>query len=1067
MYISENELLLKWQIRKRTCRLTSYLRRINGLQVVSMIVCSLMIGFILGYDQSTSKKEPELNITHKLMSTKVGLIRFGPQKTALELLGLVRKTKQISMQSLVEEYGHFASLLTDNANLDKLFLMSKESKARFHRRIIQKILQKQLEPHKDVTFTWVTAGDVRAGGFGNDPQNSYTSVLHETTRHAFQAVGLEFIAQNRAIRSAPSGPILALCMKTIYGSNIDILNWDFSLTDNSLDYQTALWAARATIHPTRPLLMMLDTSEKSRWKKMFEVDGKLGVAMLDTLGIRRFVSKQLPDSTRITHPEQLPPALQYFQCDGSIEGNTSKSTICRKNKFLPNENCELKKYQSEWNFGWKDHRLKGRMFGLFLIQLLHDALMELDTVAREFSYLSIESQQQSLLKHYEKLDEQDMFVIDNAASSSDVLGLHAQGLSDLIVPLLQREAMCWLPETMIVGAENSKSLNTRMLIFNSNLRSDQNKVISGDKFMLAIPNVNQTVEEKFTSNGLTTAEKSSFYVNYSRGKHFMIQNKIRKKPSDNTMKARKVVTKSAYVRRTFSDSFGGNGLIYNQSNTLFTAISLTNALVSEDQRGISQEQPSFVEVQKQHLEPSVNAKSKMIPESQGSSRVLLQHISAVVDVSTPPGTDTLELEKNTRGVEGNSLLFSDSNSIAIENEGLETVRVLARSELDAANSVDATIVSQKFPLTLVAKNTTINMETIVINSGGSSSLDSNIDDTVVNNEGLEIKTIPAMSEVDAASSIGAIISNEQLPVHLVTENATINAETTIMSNRGRFSLPSNAGDTFIDSQGSKTAAAAAAAMSEVDPANSVDVPNVNKQLPVSSGTENTTINTENTTISTEGKFPSHSNTTIAEIRPAMMLVPVTSDIGTSNSEETAIVTEQLPVFSGGDNATFNMEISALSSEGNFSLDSNNGVTSDEDERPETISKECEKITFPKAAVITEIMEGSKTFEIDLRTRDSAFLAACLKVCSAEKCMKPTFQDGDNVIKLFDDFVSIAIDGLPAYLSREIDSCYFLGGGGRRGGEQNDILWEVSNKISINFRIKGEGMVLKIFSILVF
>mmetsp|Transcript_27524 Transcript_27524/g.40664 ORF Transcript_27524/g.40664 Transcript_27524/m.40664 type:complete len:613 (-) Transcript_27524:109-1947(-) len=448
-------------------------RRIGGFPTVILVISGLVIGFLMGYDQSAKNDSlPELD---KIMvDTNSGIIRYGPGRTPLELLGIVRKTRQTLTQTLQEEYGDYAGLLMNGANLGTVFPMSEGSKLRYQRRIVQKLLQKQLEPEKTVTFTWVTAGDVRASGFGNYPDHSYTSVLERTVTDAFQAVGIQFVAKNRAVYSAATGPTMALCMEKIYGLDIDVLSWDFSLSDGEVDYRAGLWSTRAVMHPSRPLLMMLDASDTNRWKNFFSVEGKIGVASLD---VRQLASQDMPDSTRITHPEQLPKALQYLQCNGSIEGhhncneesvhnicNDEKGEICRGNKFFDNENCEMVQYQSDWNCGWKEHRLKGRLFGLLLIHLLQDALLDLDRAMNEISHLPVEKRHQLIASLYNQLDDQDKFVMSNSSPSPDVLGPYGNDLLDLAVPLLQRKAACFVPGSVLyrrkLGAkaiENSAS----------------------------------------------------------------------------------------------------------------------------------------------------------------------------------------------------------------------------------------------------------------------------------------------------------------------------------------------------------------------------------------------------------------------------------------------------------------------------------------------------------------------------------------------------------------------------------------------------------------------------------
>jgi hypothetical protein len=57
-------------------------------------------------------------------------------------------------------------------------------------------------------------------------------------------VGLHFVANNYAMDGMNSGPELALCIESIYGFDIDILNYDFHETDKDADELYQLWANR-------------------------------------------------------------------------------------------------------------------------------------------------------------------------------------------------------------------------------------------------------------------------------------------------------------------------------------------------------------------------------------------------------------------------------------------------------------------------------------------------------------------------------------------------------------------------------------------------------------------------------------------------------------------------------------------------------------------------------------------------------------------------------------------------------------------------------------------------------
>jgi hypothetical protein len=366
MYVSDEERSVLSMRHFRDHKEPSSWKKLGGTPTLMMVIFGLLVGFVMGFDQaSTHGKSHENNLNQIVMDANSGVVRYSSETTPLELLGLVRKTRLTLMQKIREEYGDYANVLMDKATLDRIFRLSEGSKSRYHRRLIQKILKKQIKPKDTVPFTWVTAGDVRASGYGNNPGHSYTSMLDDTAGDAFKAVGLNLVAKNHGVYNFPSGPALSLCMNSVYGSDIDILAWDFALADGDFQYRASLFGMRATMHPSKPLLMMLDESINERGKQYFGVEGKVGVALFDTLSLQEVVAGQLPDSAQLSHPEQLPPALRFFQCNGAIEGhyhcvdgskhhvcNQENGGICRDNKFIEKSTCDTVKYHSDWNLGW-------------------------------------------------------------------------------------------------------------------------------------------------------------------------------------------------------------------------------------------------------------------------------------------------------------------------------------------------------------------------------------------------------------------------------------------------------------------------------------------------------------------------------------------------------------------------------------------------------------------------------------------------------------------------------------------------------------------------------------------
>ena len=183
-----------------------------------------------------------------------------------------------------------------------------------------------------------------------------------------------------------SGPELALCMESIYGFDIDILNWDFRETDEEQDELYQLWANRAGIHPSMPTLF-LNHAESTRNKINSQLEG----VGLSTLGFNvERIRSMLPGSST----KDLPPALEHFKC------NDTEDSECESFKWnMEGTSCDLTQYQTKSRGGWKDHLLIGRAIGVFLTQQLTLALEELNEESFSSGTIHNISHRQEIDKH--------------------------------------------------------------------------------------------------------------------------------------------------------------------------------------------------------------------------------------------------------------------------------------------------------------------------------------------------------------------------------------------------------------------------------------------------------------------------------------------------------------------------------------------------------------------------------------------------------------------------------------------------------------------------------------------
>ena len=334
-------------------------------------------------------------------------MRLGQQLTAMDEYGTYynqifsdMNTKAFSFPAVVK--GRIKQSIQRQKNQNHLFLSSIRSMKRLTRRILIKHLEAVLREDNlpPPVFTWMTAGDSSAASHGNLYSQSYTAVLQKTVQAHFAALGIHFEAKNYGMGNYNSAPELALCMNEIYGDDIDVLMWDFASLQPSSEpvRKSVLWAHRAGIHPTRPILFSYD-SFGERFVKLQEFDG-IGSMLMNADALENIRQRSIPDSNAVEDPiHDLPEAIRYYRCGQSIEGgircdDSMRNFVCYADENIAEDEaldlnlCRMKKFdtkpcidarfQSTWHPGWKDHKLKGHLLGHFLITALDDAIIQLE-----------------------------------------------------------------------------------------------------------------------------------------------------------------------------------------------------------------------------------------------------------------------------------------------------------------------------------------------------------------------------------------------------------------------------------------------------------------------------------------------------------------------------------------------------------------------------------------------------------------------------------------------------------------------------------------------------------------
>lgn len=302
------------------------------------------------------------------------------------LLENMRQAKSQVLAGLRERYGdyYFDRIFlarSKNTSVSRGLLAFSSatgaSGTRLKRKMGIRILQ-ALQNKREEAFVWATGGHSAAAGHGNLLRESYTAVLTETVTPVFRAAGLRFEGRNYAIGGMSSGPEIAFCVESIFGSDMDVLVWDYGMTDGSAVDQLALYGYRAGMQASRPALVAMNVGGGSIQKRRIRVLKELEKMGLTALYLNdkvvQDVFDSIPDMAGMTRDEMLevPYPLRFFKCNKKLE---SGEPGCGEMKFN-SSHCPDRKGRTKWHPGHKWHATIGVLLSLFLLEVLEAAVLE-------------------------------------------------------------------------------------------------------------------------------------------------------------------------------------------------------------------------------------------------------------------------------------------------------------------------------------------------------------------------------------------------------------------------------------------------------------------------------------------------------------------------------------------------------------------------------------------------------------------------------------------------------------------------------------------------------------------
>jgi hypothetical protein len=175
-----------------------------------------------------------------------------------------------------------------------------------------------------------------------------------------------------------AGSELALCTKEIYGTDFDVLVWDFGMTDGDKYWKQAWYNYRANLLPYQnPIHVAYHAgSRNSPRYKLADTLEQMGVAsIISSDDVLKQVERAIPDSLGLTDEQinALPEYVRNYKCGNEIEAG---EPYCQSEKFRLGL-CPDRRYRTSWHPGWKWHALMGYLAAFYVIDVLINAFDEL------------------------------------------------------------------------------------------------------------------------------------------------------------------------------------------------------------------------------------------------------------------------------------------------------------------------------------------------------------------------------------------------------------------------------------------------------------------------------------------------------------------------------------------------------------------------------------------------------------------------------------------------------------------------------------------------------------------
>jgi hypothetical protein len=249
-----------------------------------------------------------------------------------------------------------------------------------------KLLQNALQSDGDKAkspFVWATGGHSATAGHGNFYDESYTAVLEDKVVPILEPLGIAFQGRNYAMGGTPSGPEIASCIESVFGSDPDVLVWDTGMTDGNRVDLMGLYLARAALLPSRPVTLVLHHGAQPQRLQVLKDWQAFGLPILQQdERVSRDMNSAIPETLGLNQAQidAMPPFVRQFKCEGKIESGDPGCADAKWNSKA----CTGRKFRTSWHPGWKWHAIAGNLYALFVTDIVQDALTLLQSRVAEW-----------------------------------------------------------------------------------------------------------------------------------------------------------------------------------------------------------------------------------------------------------------------------------------------------------------------------------------------------------------------------------------------------------------------------------------------------------------------------------------------------------------------------------------------------------------------------------------------------------------------------------------------------------------------------------------------------------